>query len=112
MPTNSLACFYTLSGIGTGMKKLLLITMCILLSNLASADSFRCGRKVVKRGDSGNALIKKCGKPLRKFSSKETVSEKGLQSSVAVSNWVYKRSGKKDMVVSIRSGTVIKIKVE
>jgi len=34
------------------------------------------------------------------------------RSIVGASNWVYDRKGKKDMVVSIRSGTVIKIQVD
>lgn len=94
------------------MKRLFLLTVFILLSNVAAADSLRCGRKIVKPGDSGNALLKKCGKPLRKFSGKETVRDNGQQSSVTVSNWVYERSGKKDMIVSVRSGTVVRIRVE
>lgn len=94
------------------MKILLLLTLSILFSDVATADSFRCGRKIVKQGDSSSELIKKCGKPLRKFSSKETISEQGRQSKVSVSNWVYERSRKKDMVVSVRSGTVIKIQVD
>jgi len=94
------------------MKMLLLFTVIILLSSHATADSFRCGRKIVKPGDSGNALIKKCGKPARKYSGKEMVYDQGHRSSVTVSNWVYERGAKKDMIVSVRSGAVIKIRVE
>ena len=94
------------------MGKVYLLTIAILLSNLAAADSYRCGRKVVKPGDSVSALIKKCGKPVRKFSSKETITEQGRQSKVSVSNWVYERNRKKDMIVSVRSGTIIKIYVD
>lgn len=57
-------------------------------------------------------LIKKCGKPARKFSSKQTFSDKGRQLNVAVSNWVYERHGKKDMIVSVRNGAIIDIQVE
>jgi hypothetical protein len=84
----------------------------ILLSGDVLADSFRCGRKIVKTGDMGSALVKKCGQPVRKFSSKETVYDKGQQSNVTVSNWVFRRLGKNDMIVSIRGGTVVKIRVE
>ena len=94
------------------MVKLFLLTVSILASNIAAADSFRCGRKVVKQGDSSSALIKKCGKPLRKYSSKEIVNDRGRQSKVSVSNWVYERSRKKDMIVSVQSGTVIKIQMD
>ena len=94
------------------MKKILVLTAAIIFSDYVEAGSFRCGRKIVKHGDSGSELVRKCGKPVRKFSSKETISEQGRQSKVSVSNWVYERNRKKDMIVSIRSGTVIKIRVD
>jgi hypothetical protein len=95
-----------------GMKYLFLFTWLILLSSDLSANSIRCGNKVVKTGDSGNQLIKKCGNPARKFSGKAFATENGRSSSVTVSNWVFERDGKKDMIVSVRNGTVIKIKAE
>jgi len=94
------------------MGKLVLLMVSILFSNIATADSFRCGRKIVKQGDSGSSLIRKCGNPVRKYSSKEMVDDQGRQSRVAVSNWVYERNRGKDMIVSVRSGTVIKIQVD
>ena len=94
------------------MRKLILFAVIILFSCDAFAGSFRCGRKIVKPGDSGNTLIKKCGNPVRKYSSKEMVNDNGRQSNATVSNWVYQRTGKKDMVVSVRNGAVIKIQVE
>ena len=94
------------------MRKYILFTVILLFASDSFAGSIRCGRKIVKRGDSGNTLIKKCGNPVRKYSSKETVNENGRQSNATVSNWVYQRNGKKDMVVSVRNGAVIKIQVE
>ena len=94
------------------MGKLLLLTVSILFSGILEADSFRCGRKIVKHGDSSSSLIRKCGNPVRKYSSKEMVNDQGHQSKVAVSNWVYERKIGKDMIVSVRSGTVIKIQVD
>lgn len=94
------------------MRNLLLFTIFILLSNDIFADSFRCGRKIVKSGDSGNMLIKKCGKPVRKFSSKQKSVDNGRVSNVPVSNWVYERRGKRDMIVSVRNGAIVNIQVE
>jgi hypothetical protein len=94
------------------MRQLLLVTLLISLSSETGAESFRCGRKIVKPGDSGNTLIKKCGNPARKFSGKQSVFAQGRRSNVSVSNWVYKRHGKKDMIISVRSGAVVKIQVE
>ena len=72
----------------------------LLISTQTSAASFRCGRSLVKEADSTNVLIRKCGKPVRKFSSKEVAKVRGSQKLVSVSNWVYERRGKKDMIVS------------
>jgi hypothetical protein len=94
------------------MRKLLLLIIFVSFSISASANSFRCGRTLVKVDESTNALIKKCGKPVRKYSSKETINDHGRQKSIGVSNWVYERRGKKDMIVSIYSGTVVKIQVD
>ena len=94
------------------MNKALLLILITLVSNSLSAESFRCGRKLVKTGESSNALVKKCGNPVRKFSSKETISDSGMQKRVGVSNWVYERRGKKDMIVSVHSGSVVKIQLD
>lgn len=81
----------------------------LLMTADVAADSFRCGRSLVKVGDSTNVLLKKCGGPLRKFSSKLMINDHGRQTRVSVSNLVYERSGKKDIVVSIHNGAVLKI---
>jgi hypothetical protein len=93
------------------MKKLILCISLIVVSQ-SYADGFRCGRALIKQGDSSNALIKKCGKPVRKFSSKERIKIDGQQTQTGVSNWVYTRSGKRDMIVSVRSGVVVKMAVD
>ena len=94
------------------MIRLVLLVMFTLVSIDVSADSFRCGRKVVKSGESTNALIKKCGHPIRKYSGKETVTDQGRSLLVGVSNWVYERNGKKDMIVTVRSGAIVKMQVD
>jgi len=94
------------------MTRILLFTICILLSNITTADSFRCGRSLVKVGDSSNTLIKKCGDPIRKYSSKENIKDHGRQVRTGVSNWVFPRRGGKDMIVSVYSGAVVKMQVD
>ena len=94
------------------MSRLLLCILLVLVSVNTSADSFRCGRKIVILGESSNALVKKCGSPARKYSSKEILNTQGRQQSMSVSNWVYERRGKKDMIVSVRSGTVMKLQID
>lgn len=95
------------------MRKSVLWALLILIAGDTLAGSFRCGRMLVTVGDSSSALLKKCGTPVRKYNSKETVSNRGRQVRVAVSNWVYERRGnRKDMIVSVRDGTVVRIEVD
>jgi len=94
------------------MNKTLFFTICIILSNIAAANSFRCGRALVKVGDSTNTLIKKCGDPVRKYTSKESINGQGRQVHTGVSNWVFPRRGGKDMIVSVYSGAVVKMQVD
>ena len=94
------------------MTRTLLFTFCILLSSTAPADSFRCGRSLVKVGDSSNTLINKCGDPVRKYTSKENINDHGRQVRAGVSNWVFSRKGGKDMIVSVHSGAVVKMQID
>ena len=82
------------------------------ISSQIMAGSFRCGRTLVKVGESSNALVKKCGNPVRKFSSSEMINDQGRRQRVGTSNLVYERRGKKDMIVSVSRGTVLKIQVD
>ena len=94
------------------MKKLLSAVFLLLFFVDVWADSFRCGRSIVKEDESTNALIKKCGNPVRKYKSKEMTTDQGDFKRVGVTNWVYERRGKKDMIVSVYNGVVIKIQVD
>ncbi len=92
------------------MYKSWLIVFAFLLSTNAMADSFRCKRGLVKNGDSTNTLLNKCGDPVRKYSTQIDMNDHGRRYKAGVTNWVYERTGKSDMIVSVRSGEVLKIK--
>ena len=91
------------------MIKGMVFVFFILLSTSAFSDGFRCGNALVKDGDSINMLLKKCGDPIRKYSANVDINDHGRRYSTSVTNWVYERSGKKDMIVSVRNGEIIKI---
>ena len=91
------------------MNKVLLIVIFILLSFSASADSFRCKGKIVKSGDTVNALLKKCGDADRTFQTTETVNNRGYVSQIYITHYVYERSGQKDMIITVRDNVVTKI---
>jgi hypothetical protein len=94
------------------MERVLIMILMISLGGNLAADSFRCGRKIVKTGESSNALIKKCGQPVRKLKSNEQVKLDGQKKRTAVSNWVYERRNKKDMIVSVKNGTVVRLEID
>ena len=91
------------------MNKVLLIGIFILLSFSTSADSFRCKGKLVKSGDTVNALLKKCGDADRTFQTTETVNNRGYVSQIYITHYVYERSGQKDMIITVRDNVVTKI---
>ena len=94
------------------MNKMLVIVIFVLLSCSASADSFRCKGKLVKTGDTVNALMKKCGEPDRTYQTAETVNNRGFISQIHITHHVYERSGQKDMIITVRDNIVTKIQVD
>ena len=78
----------------------------------AQAGSFRCGMKIVITGDSISRLLESCGQPSLKYKAKETVRSDGKRQTTGVTHWIYPRGSKKNMVVSVRSGKVVRIAIE
>ena len=94
------------------LKKIIHLSLILLLSLSildVHAGSFRCGTRLVKTGDSINRLIDACGNPSLKYKAKESVRSSGSRKMTGVTNWIYERGSKKNMVVSIHSGKVVKI---
>jgi hypothetical protein len=76
----------------------------------ASADSFRCGRKVVRTGDSPGDLLQKCGEPRYKDRGYENMRAPGSQKKVRVERWYYKKSSRRlEQIVVIHKGRIIAI---
>ena len=94
------------------MNKVLAIVIFTLLSSSASADSFRCRGKIVKSGDTVNALLKKCGDADRTFQTAETVNNRGYVSQIYITHYVYERSGQKDMIITVRDNVITKIQTD
>ena len=94
------------------MNKILAIVIFTLISCGASADSFRCKGKLVKSGDTVNALLKKCGDADRTFQTTETVNNRGYVSQIYITHYVYERSGQKDMIITVRDNIITKIQTD
>jgi len=94
-------------------KKLYLFSLIVLISAfpvMTGADSFRCGRKVVRSGDSSSTVLQNCGKPLSKDSGYERVRLEDGQKKVRVERWHYKKTSRSlERVVMIYRGRVVAI---
>ncbi|NND43998.1 MAG: DUF2845 domain-containing protein [Xanthomonadales bacterium] len=89
-----------------------IILLAMLASTTAEAASFRCGTRIVIIGDSIGRLVRACGKPALKYKARETIREDGRRQTTGVTHWVYERGRRKNMVVSVRSGKVVRIQLE
>lgn len=87
---------------------IIVISSTIILT--AEADTFRCGSKVVRSGDSSSAVIQNCGKPLDKDKGYEVVRLKEGRKKVRVGRWRYKKSSRSlERIVMIYQGRVVAI---
>lgn len=82
-----------------------------LFSASALADSFRCGRKVVRSGDSQSQLLSSCGEPQRRDSAQEALWIGSSQKTVKVHRWFYKTSGRSlERVVLLYQGKIVAVR--
>jgi hypothetical protein len=78
----------------------------------AGGDSYRCGRKLVRSGDSSAAVLRLCGEPAYRDRGQADVRLDGVAQRVAVERWYYKRSRRSlEHVVVIHRGRVVEIAV-
>lgn len=87
---------------------------CILMLVLQdlSADSFRCGRKLVGVGDSAGELLRACGEPDFKDRGKSHVRVSGVSKEVSVQHWYYKKSSRSlEHIIVVYKGRVAGVEV-
>ena len=91
---------------------LTLLATVVLAPTLAEADSYRCGRKIVRSGDPVSRLLEVCGKPKRKDSGSETIEVSGVPRKVRVQRWYYKQGSRRlGRVVFVYRGKIAAIEV-
>ena len=98
------------------MRALVTILLMSLIAPLASADSMRCGNRIVNETMSTAEILEKCGEPQNKEVSKEDVFARNPNGFVTkrgeqvTERWYYKPSaGSLAMVVKIIDGKVVSI---
>lgn len=77
----------------------------------AAADSYRCGRKLVRTGDSSADLLRACGEPALKDRGREQIRHEGKRIEVPVERWHYRKSPRSlERIVLIYRGRVAAIR--
>lgn len=84
----------------------------LLTAQLAVADSFRCGRKVIRSGDSPATLMRYCGEPAYRGRGYADVDTGDGQRQVKVEQWHYKLGERAlEHIVYVYRGKVVGVDV-
>lgn len=90
------------------------VTTCALLAMIqtALADSLRCGRKVIRSGDSPASLVRYCGEPSYRGKGYADVDTGDGQRQVKVEQWHYKLGERSlEHIVYVYRGKVVGVEV-
>lgn len=75
------------------------------------ADSFRCGRKLIRTGDSSEVLRQRCGEPRGRDSGQEELWLQGNLQKIHVERWYYKQGSRSlERIVLVYRGTIVGIR--
>ena len=89
---------------------LMIVTMDWMLARAIYADSYRCGRKLVREGDSTARLLALCGEPRFKNSGSEKIRINGTLASKRVQRWYYKKNSRSlERIVFVYKGNIVDI---
>lgn len=76
------------------------------------ADSYRCGRKLVRTGDSRQALLSLCGQPEHKDRGQEKVKIDGRLVGAPVERWYYRKNKRSlQRMVVLHKGSIVSIEI-
>jgi len=79
---------------------------------ILSADSFRCGRKLINTGDSASDVLRVCGEPRYKDRGNEKIKVNGASKNTRVERWYYKKSSRSlEHAILIYKGSVVAIEI-
>lgn len=74
------------------------------------ADSYRCGRKLIRTGDTSGDLLRICGEPRHKDRGHENIKVEGVNRKMPVERWYYKKSSRSlERIVLVYRGRVVAI---
>lgn len=92
------------------VRMLLLLAGLTLFCDGLSADSYRCGRKLIRSGDSTADVLRVCGEPAYRDRGRQSIELNGTRTQAAVERWFY-RQGKRSLphIIILHRGKVVAI---
>jgi len=89
-----------------------LLFLLVVFCQDLSADSFRCGRKLINTGDSTAELARVCGEPRYKDHGLETIRIDGVAKETNTERWYYKKGARSlEHIIVIYKGRVAAVQV-
>lgn len=93
-------------------NSLIFLILFFAVSQSLCADSYRCGRKVVRTGDSTERLLNVCGKPRHRDRAREYIKVKGVHKNTPVQRWYYKQGSRSiERIILIYQGKIAGIEM-
>lgn len=90
------------------MRAGFLVLAGVLLAGELAADSMRCGRALVRTGDSPAALLERCGEPNHRGRGYAEVQTDQGKQRVRVERWHYKRDERSlERIVLVYQGEIV-----
>ena len=94
------------------LERLAVLATALALAAPAAADSYRCGRRLVRDGDDVERLLRLCGEPNHRDRGTETLLVDGLFGPQRVERWYYRKSRRSlQSVVMVQRDRVVAIRV-
>jgi hypothetical protein len=95
-----------------GLRVLVAVTGLAYIGSLQS-DSYRCGSKLVRTGDTSGRVLQICGAPKHKDRGRQEIRIKGKPRDVAVERWYYQKGSQRlGRVVLLYRGKVVAIETQ
>lgn len=91
---------------------LTIVSAALFMAASCEADSYRCGRKIVRTGDSAAQLLRVCGEPRFKSRGSGEIEIRGVPRKANVQRWHYKKGQRSlERVILIYRGKIAAIEV-
>lgn len=90
----------------------LTVLFLLLATSDIAADSYRCGRKLIRTGDSSGDLLRICGEPQYKDRGTEKIYANGKTVNVRVERWYYRKNSRSvERIVMLQGGRIVAIEL-